>query len=100
MAMMLLRRMRVTLARPLLWQHARRTMAAKALPTTCPGANINEGGEDPELKPDDQYPEWLWSLAEAPKTSADFDASDKYHWRKRGKEHCKDDNTLRKQGAR
>ena len=26
------------------------------------GLNINNTGEDPKIKPDSEYPEWLWSL--------------------------------------
>ena len=26
------------------------------------GVNILKNGSDPELKPDDEYPEWLWKL--------------------------------------
>ena len=47
-----------------------------------------------------QYPEWLWSLVEAPKPSSGFDTMDQRHWKKRGKERCKEDNTRREQGAR
>ena len=32
------------------------------------GVNYAKGGQDPELKPDSEYPEWLWGLAE-PKPS-------------------------------
>lgn len=28
----------------------------------CCGSNIFIDGKDPELKPDHEYPEWLWSL--------------------------------------
>jgi large subunit ribosomal protein L54 len=34
----------------------------------CTGVNIFTEGEDPELKPDDEYPDWLWDLAQ-PKPS-------------------------------
>ena len=29
---------------------------------TCCGANIFLEGSDPEIKPDQEYPEWLWNL--------------------------------------
>lgn len=29
----------------------------------CTGANIFTEGTDPTLKPDDEYPEWLWELS-------------------------------------
>lgn len=28
----------------------------------CVGANFHTEGEDPELKPDEEYPDWLWEL--------------------------------------
>ncbi|XP_059146698.1 large ribosomal subunit protein mL54-like [Physella acuta] len=28
----------------------------------CCGANINVDGKDPEIKPDSEYPDWLWNL--------------------------------------
>lgn len=36
---------------------------AKRLVTHLCGSNLlAEGGEDIELKPDSEYPEWLWNL--------------------------------------
>lgn len=34
----------------------------------CTGLNILKKGTDPALRPDDELPEWLWTLAETPKT--------------------------------
>ncbi|XP_076802004.1 large ribosomal subunit protein mL54-like [Clavelina lepadiformis] len=34
----------------------------KVLVTRCCGLNKYKDGEDPVLKPDSEYPEWLWSL--------------------------------------
>ncbi|XP_074651260.1 large ribosomal subunit protein mL54-like [Tubulanus polymorphus] len=33
----------------------------------CCGANIYKDGQDPELKPDSEYPDWLWELRLDPK---------------------------------
>lgn len=30
------------------------------------GCNIFKDGEDPKLKPDEEYPDWLWSLIDPP----------------------------------
>ena len=30
--------------------------------THCTGLNILKDGKDPELMPDDQYPDWLWTI--------------------------------------
>ena len=36
------------------------------------GLNITKGGSDPPLKSDDEYPEWLWKLAQPERTLADL----------------------------
>lgn len=36
--------------------------------THCTGLNYKKGGSDPELGPDENYPEWLWTLLEPKKT--------------------------------
>ena len=36
--------------------------------THCTGLNFKKGGSDPELGPDETYPEWLWTLLEPKKT--------------------------------
>ena len=37
------------------------TDATKLVSHLC-GANIYNTGEDPKLKPDSEYPDWLWKL--------------------------------------
>ena len=34
--------------------------------TTATGVNYHKAGEDPPLKEDSAYPEWLWSIVEPP----------------------------------
>lgn len=34
----------------------------------CTGLNILKKGQDPPLRPDDQLPDWLWTLAVPEKT--------------------------------
>jgi hypothetical protein len=36
------------------------------------GLNITKGGSDPPLKSDEEYPEWLWKLAQPERTLADL----------------------------
>ena len=43
---------------------------------TLTGLNINKGGVDPPLKPDDQYPDWLWKLSSSGKTLAELNRAD------------------------
>ena len=33
----------------------------------CTGLNILKDGKDPELMPDDQYPDWLWTILDPEK---------------------------------
>ena len=33
------------------------------------GANVYQSGSDPPLKPDSEYPEWLWGLLDKPKNA-------------------------------
>ena len=35
--------------------------------THCTGLNILKDGKDPELMPDDQYPDWLWTILDTEK---------------------------------
>ena len=35
--------------------------------THCTGLNILKDGKDPELMPDDQYPDWLWTILDPEK---------------------------------
>ena len=41
--------------------------------THCTGLNILKDGKDPELMPDDQYPDWLWTLLDEPKSLTDLE---------------------------
>lgn len=36
------------------------------------GLNISKGGSDPPLKPDEEYPDWLWRLAHPERTLGDL----------------------------
>ena len=44
----------------------------------CLGANYYKTGVDPEIKPELEYPEWLWSLLERDQPAQDS----KQHWRR------------------
>jgi large subunit ribosomal protein L54 len=41
--------------------------------THCTGLNIVKGGSDPELGPEDAYPDWLWTLLDEPKSLTDLE---------------------------
>ncbi|XP_076759630.1 mitochondrial ribosomal protein L54 [Xylocopa sonorina] len=52
----------------------------KLLTYVC-GSNIYKEGEDVKLKPDSEYPEWLWSIRTEPPKLADLDPNTKQYWR-------------------
>ncbi|XP_015117996.1 39S ribosomal protein L54, mitochondrial [Diachasma alloeum] len=47
------------------------------------GSNIYKEGEDIKLKPESEYPDWLWTLwTENPPALEDLDPNTKAYWRK------------------
>ncbi|XP_064608091.1 large ribosomal subunit protein mL54-like [Liolophura sinensis] len=48
----------------------------------CCGANIYVTGQDPELKPDSEYPDWLWTLRtdRKPPDLSELDPDSFYYW--------------------
>ncbi|EAT33961.1 AAEL013771-PB [Aedes aegypti] len=58
------------------------TDANKLVNFVC-GSNVLKTGEDIKLKPDSEYPEWLWSLhVGKPLTLDEMDPESKAYWRK------------------
>lgn len=55
------------------------------------------GGEDPVLKDDSDYPDWLWSILD---TGKELTPDDKLYWRRLNKQKARDNNLLRKQLGR
>ncbi|OAD59336.1 39S ribosomal protein L54, mitochondrial, partial [Eufriesea mexicana] len=52
----------------------------KLLTYVC-GSNIYKQGEDIKLKPDSEYPEWLWNIRLEPPKLSDLDPNTKQYWR-------------------
>lgn len=52
----------------------------KLLNYVC-GSNIYKEGEDIKLKPDSEYPEWLWKIRTEPPKLSDLDPNTKQYWR-------------------
>lgn len=52
----------------------------KLLNYVC-GSNIYKQGEDIKLKPDSEYPEWLWKIRTEPLKLSDLDPNTKQYWR-------------------
>ena len=72
-------------------------------PNVCNGVNILKSGSDPLLKPDSEYPDWLWGLAEfgeAPKSPSELDTDSRQYWRRLNKVKAHEQNDLRKQFGR
>ncbi|KAK0161122.1 hypothetical protein PV327_009634 [Microctonus hyperodae] len=66
------------------------TDAKKLVSFVCGSNILKEGGEDIKLKPDSEYPEWLWNIRIGPPPKLEeLDKNTKAYWRK-----------LRKQGLR
>ena len=62
------------------------------------GGNIEIDGKDPELKPDSEYPDWLWNLRicrEAPHPN-DMEPDTWEYWRRVKKIQTRKDLVLKK----
>lgn len=55
---------------------------ANKLVTYVCGSNYFKEGEDVKLKPDSEYPDWLWTLPLKPKSLEEMDPNTKQYWRK------------------
>ncbi|XP_058808464.1 large ribosomal subunit protein mL54 [Phymastichus coffea] len=63
----------------------------------CCGTNIlKEGGQDVELKPDSEYPDWLWTIRTGPPPPLEeLDPNTKEYWRRLRRLGIKRDNKLK-----
>lgn len=72
------------------------TDATKLVSYVC-GSNINKTGEDIKIKPDSEYPDWLWTLnVGKPLTLEEMDPETKQYWRKLRNQALKRNNKLSK----
>jgi large subunit ribosomal protein L54 len=64
----------------------------------CCGANYFKEGEDPKIKPDEEYPDWLWELhtERQPIPLGELDENDPYYWRRVRKMHFRRNTQLMK----
>lgn len=63
----------------------------------CVGSNYFKEGSDVELKPDEEYPDWLWDLHTGPpKTLEELDPETPQYWQKLRKINMKRNNRLAK----
>ncbi|KAL7294617.1 39S ribosomal protein L54, mitochondrial [Trichogramma pretiosum] len=65
--------------------------------THCCGTNLlKEGGEDVKLKPDSEYPDWLWSIRTGPAPPLEeLDPNTKEYWKRLRREGIKRQNKLK-----
>ena len=74
----------------------RRRAAATVLPTLPLTASCSRRSSLPTTL---QYPAWLWTLAEAPRSVRKLPADSEDFWKDARKKKNKANNTLRQQGA-
>lgn len=67
----------------------------KLLNYVC-GLNIYKDGEDVKLKPDSEYPEWLWNIRIEKLQLSDLDPNTKQYWRLIRKQALRRKNEMRK----
>jgi len=61
------------------------------------GSNIYIKGEDIKVRPDSEYPDWLWNIhIGPPKKLEDLDPETKQYWRKLRQIGCRRNNQLQK----
>lgn len=61
------------------------------------GSNIYKTGEDIKLKPNSDYPEWLWSIRTGPPlVLEELDPNSKEYWRRIRKMGIKEQNSMLK----
>ncbi|XP_078054250.1 large ribosomal subunit protein mL54 [Mustelus asterias] len=67
------------------------------LTTHAVGVNIYKQGKDPELRPDSEYPEWLFTLNLGPPKSLDeLDPESWEYWKRIRKHHMWQHNKIHK----
>lgn len=67
----------------------------KLLNYVC-GLNIYKDGEDIKLKPDSEYPEWLWNIRIEKLQLSDLNPNTKQYWRFVRKQALKRKNEMHK----
>ena len=69
---------------------------ANILTKYCCGTNIlREGGQDVELRPDSEYPEWLWNIRTGPPPPIEeLDPNTKQYWKRLRRDGIKRTNKL------
>lgn len=68
------------------------------LSRVCSGLNYFNTGEDPPIRDDSEYPDWVWSLSEPVTPFKEMSPEDGLAYRRRAnKERCRNNNTKKKQ---
>ena len=69
------------------------------LSRVCQGLDYHVNGEDPPLKEDNEYPDWLWQIAEPVKSHKELPEGSKEYWRRLNKYSTRNTNMIRKQSG-
>lgn len=69
------------------------------LSQVCTGLNYYTHGEDPLLKEDSEYPDWLWEIAEPVKSHKELPEDSEKYWRRLNKFNARNNNLIRKQSG-
>ncbi|XP_078034959.1 mitochondrial ribosomal protein L54 [Augochlora pura] len=64
----------------------------KLLSHVCGTNLLKEGGEDVKIKPDSEYPDWLWNIRTEPARFEDLDKNTKQYWKYLRREYIKRKN--------
>ncbi|XP_015440124.1 PREDICTED: 39S ribosomal protein L54, mitochondrial [Dufourea novaeangliae] len=67
----------------------------KLLNYVC-GSNIYTEGEDIKLKPDNEYPDWIWEIRTEPLQLSELDPDTKQYWRFVRRDNLKRNNAMKK----
>ena len=73
------------------------TAAEVDLSSVCNGLNYFKTGEDPPIREDSEYPEWLWKLLEPVKSYKELSPDTKQYWRRFNKVKARQNNFASKQ---
>ena len=75
-------------------KHTEPTKEAYLNMEVCAGANIYKTGEDPAIKEDSEYPDWLWGLLEPKKSHDELSPDSKQYWRRYNKHKAHERNAM------
>lgn len=67
------------------------------LSKVCSGLNYFQSGEDPPIRDDSEYPDWLRGILEPVKSPNELSPDSKAYWRRLNKQKARQNNFISKQ---